>query len=118
MDGQMCYRHTDKRDLVLFPAEHETLLSTTVFGPTIGLNRSPVQWVPGFPSPVVKRPGSEDSYSNAKVINKWTCNIISPYAFTACTGSTVLSGLLLLLLLSSLALQSSAGYGLLVHEVS
>jgi hypothetical protein len=48
--------------LVQFPAEHETLLSTTVFGPTMGLNRSPIQWVLAFPSPVVKRQGSEDSY--------------------------------------------------------
>jgi len=56
----------------------------------MGFDQSPIEWVPGVPSPVVMRQGRDNDYCTAEVKNKWTCNTPSPYAFIARTGSTVL----------------------------
>jgi hypothetical protein len=53
--------------------------------PALGLTEPPIQWIQGYPSPAVKRPGREADHSplsSAEVKNAWTCTSTPQYVFT------------------------------------
>jgi hypothetical protein len=68
------------------PGRVKTFLFSTLSRPALGSTQPPIQWVPGAPSPGVKRPKREAGHSSptsAEVKKMWIYTSTPPYAFMA-----------------------------------
>jgi hypothetical protein len=68
------------------PSRDTIFLLFTSSRPVLGPTQTPIQWVPGFLSPGVKRPGCEADHSpptSAVVKKTWIYTSTPPYAFIA-----------------------------------
>jgi len=65
----------------VFDSRHgqKLLLFATASRPALGFTQPSIQWIPGFLSPGIKRPGRESEVRNA-----WNYTSTPPYIFMAC----------------------------------
>jgi hypothetical protein len=71
---------------VRVPVRVKNFLFSTASRSNLGPNQPPIQWVPGAPFPVVKRPGREADHSppaSAEVKRTWAYTSNPPYVFMA-----------------------------------
>jgi hypothetical protein len=76
----------DDRDKSSSRGRVKNFLFCTSSRPVLGSTQPPFQWVPGAPSPGVKRPRREADYSSptsAEVKKTWVYIFTPPYAFMA-----------------------------------
>jgi hypothetical protein len=82
----LAYGLDDRGSRVRFPGGLGIFLFTTASRTALGPTQPPIQWVPGFLSLGVKRPGREADHSppsSADVKNAWSYTSTPQYVFMA-----------------------------------